>query len=183
MKATDHQRARCLVGSSGSKGHTDSSLLKYARCHSGTNRKIFKSDKMELWKKGWKHWALQSVYGHGQCPFIFVFNNVEIMLIFMGLSPSATVRSATVSGCGPQGSNTGLLGLCTRHTRAHLKMKLWFKIQGTFILPICVYMQRVLIRYWPKCEKGFNWSNSWNIWFLLLLLFWHWKWCKTPFWY
>ena len=50
---------------------------------------------------------------YGQCPFTFVFNNVEIMLIFMGLSPSATVRSATVSGCGPQGSNTGLLALCT----------------------------------------------------------------------
>ena len=49
---------------------------------------------------------------NGQCPFIFVFNNVEIMLIFMGLSPSATVRSATVSADGPQGSNTGLLGLC-----------------------------------------------------------------------
>ena len=49
---------------------------------------------------------------NGQCPFIFVFNNVEIMVIFMGLSPSATVRSATVSADGPQGSNTGLLGLC-----------------------------------------------------------------------
>ena len=39
---------------------------------------------------------------------MFVFNNVEIMVIFMGLSPSATVRSARVSGCGPQGSNMGL---------------------------------------------------------------------------
>ena len=47
------------------------------------------------------------------------------MVIFMGLSPSATVRSARVSGCGPQGSNMGLQGVSPILNIGYLWVQQW----------------------------------------------------------